>query len=69
MPVMRTCWLRLCASIVPITARSPEDSDDGEAMKLVARSHQSLIWDRTRHVLRLRSALREFFPVALTAFR
>jgi transposase len=44
------------------------DSDDGEAMKLVARSHQSLIWDRTRHVLRLRSALREFFPVALTAF-
>ena len=33
------------------------DSDDGEAMKLVTRSHQSLIWDRTRHVLRLRSAL------------
>jgi hypothetical protein len=44
------------------------DSDDGEAMKLVARSHQSLIWDRTRHVLRLRSALRESFPIALTAF-
>jgi hypothetical protein len=44
------------------------DSDAGQAMKLVARSHQSLIWDRTRHVLRLRSALREFFPVALTVF-
>jgi transposase len=44
------------------------DSDIGEAMKLVARSHQSLIWDRTRHVLRLRSVIREFFPVALTAF-
>ncbi|MET8312431.1 IS110 family transposase [Micromonospora sp. NPDC005173] len=44
------------------------DSDDGEAMKLVARSHQSMIWDRTRHVLRLRSALREYFPAALTAF-
>ena len=27
-----------------------------------------LIWDRTRHVLRLRSALREFFPAALQAF-
>jgi transposase len=44
------------------------DSDLGEAIKLVARSHQSLIWDRTRHVLRLRSVLREFFPAALEAF-
>ena len=44
------------------------DSDQGEAIKLTARSHQSLIWDRTRHVLRLRSALREFFPAALRAF-
>jgi hypothetical protein len=44
------------------------DSDIGEAMKLVARSHQSMIWDRTRHVLRLRSALREYFPAALNAF-
>ena len=40
----------------------------GEAMKLVARSHQRMIWDRTRHVLRLRSALREYFPAALDAF-
>ena len=30
------------------------DSDEAEAMKLVARSHQSMIWDRTRQVLRLR---------------
>jgi transposase len=44
------------------------DSELGEAIKLVARSHQSLIWDRTRHVLRLRSVLREFFPAALEAF-
>lgn len=44
------------------------DSDNGEAMKLVARSHQTMIWDRTRHVLRLRSALREYFPAALNAF-
>jgi hypothetical protein len=39
-----------------------------EGIKVVARAHQSLIWDRTRHVLRLRSALREFFPAALEAF-
>jgi transposase len=44
------------------------DSDEGEAIKLTARSHQSLIWDRTRHVLRLRSTLREYFPAALQAF-
>jgi transposase len=44
------------------------DSPDSQAMKLVARGHQSLIWDRTRHLLRLRSALREYFPAALTAF-
>jgi hypothetical protein len=39
-----------------------------QAMRLVARSHQSLIWDRGRHVQRLRSALREYFPAALAAF-
>jgi transposase len=44
------------------------DSADAEAIKLVAREHQSLIWDRTRQLLRLRSALREFFPAALEAF-
>ena len=44
------------------------DTDEGEAIKLTARTHQSLIWDRTRHVLRLRSTLREYFPVALQAF-
>jgi transposase len=44
------------------------DSELGEAVKLVARSHQSLVWDRTRQVLRLRSVLREFFPAALVAF-
>jgi hypothetical protein len=27
-----------------------------------------MIWDRTRQVLRLRSALRDFFPAALEAF-
>jgi len=44
------------------------DSGLAEAIKLVARSHQSLVWDRTRHILRLRSVLREFFPAALEAF-
>ncbi|MCW2849498.1 MAG: family transposase [Marmoricola sp.] len=45
-----------------------EDSDLGEGIKLAARTHQSLIWDRSRHVARLRSTLREYFPAALLAF-
>jgi transposase len=45
-----------------------EDTDEGEAIKLTARTHQSLIWDRSRHVARLRSTLREYFPAALLAF-
>ena len=44
------------------------NSADVEGLKLVARSHQAFIWDRTRHLLRLRSALREFFPAAIEAF-
>lgn len=43
------------------------DSELSAAIKLVARSHQSLVWDRTRHVLRLRGVLREFFPAAMEA--
>lgn len=45
------------------------DSDDAEAIKVVARAHQTLIWERTRHMLRLRSALREYFPAALEAYK
>lgn len=45
------------------------DTALAEAVKVLARSHQNLIWERTRHTLRLRSALREFYPQALEAFR
>jgi len=44
------------------------DSDLADAVKLLARAHQTAIWERTRHVLRLRSVLREYFPAALEAF-
>lgn len=44
------------------------DSPDAEAVKVLARSHQSLIWARTRHSNMLRSALREYYPAALEAF-
>ena len=44
------------------------DSDDAGAVRILARAHQQLIWDRTRQSNRLRSALREYFPGALEAF-
>jgi len=44
------------------------DSEQAQAVKVVARAHQTLIWERHRHLLRLRTALREFFPAALDAF-
>ncbi len=44
------------------------DSEQAGAVKVLARMHQTLIWERTRQVLRLRSSLREFFPAALEAY-
>ena len=44
------------------------DSELADAVKLLSRAHQNAIWERTRHVLRLRSVLREFFPAAVEAF-
>jgi hypothetical protein len=44
------------------------DSDIAEAVKIAARAHQKLVWERTRHLLRMRSALREYFPAALQAY-
>ena len=45
-----------------------DDSADAEAIKVLARAHQNLIWARTRHTNALRSALREYYPAALAAF-
>jgi transposase len=44
------------------------DSDLAEAVKVLARAHQSLIWSRQRQLNQLRSTLREFYPAALEAF-
>jgi transposase len=44
------------------------DSPLAEAVKVVTRAHKTLIWERSRHVLRLRQALLDFFPAALIAF-
>jgi transposase len=44
------------------------DSAQAEAVKVVTRTHKTLIWERTRHTQRLRHALRDYFPAALDAF-
>ena len=44
------------------------DSAQAAAVKVVARTHKTLIWERTRATQRLRHALRDYFPAALEAF-
>ena len=44
------------------------DSGLVEAVKVLARAHQQLVWARQRQANILRSALRAFYPAALAAF-
>ena len=48
--------------------RAAGDSPEAEGVKVLARTHKTLIWERTRAVQRLRHQLREYFPAALAAF-
>ncbi len=43
------------------------DSAEVEAVKVLARAHQNLIWTRNRHTNQLRNTLREYYPAALDA--
>src|SRR5271166_1451974 len=44
------------------------DSQQAEAVKVLARTHKTLIWQRAAMVQRLRAQLLEYFPAAVTAF-
>ena len=44
------------------------DSQGVEAIKVLARAHQTMVWSRGRQTNLLRSTLREFYPAALVAF-
>jgi hypothetical protein len=44
------------------------DSAEAEAVKVLARAHKTLIWERGRQVQRLRHQLLQYFPAALQAF-
>jgi transposase len=45
-----------------------EDSELAEAIRVLARTHKSLIWTRQQLGNQLRNTLREFYPGALEAF-
>ena len=45
-----------------------DDSEVAEAVKVLARAQQTLVWSRQRQVNQLRNLLREFYPGALQAF-
>ena len=38
------------------------DSDDADGLKILARAHQNLIWDRIRHTNRLRNGPTRVLP-------
>ncbi|MEE8486282.1 MAG: IS110 family transposase [Acidimicrobiia bacterium] len=44
------------------------DSPQAQEIKILARGHQTLIWEKQRYRNRLRAALREYYPAALEAF-
>jgi hypothetical protein len=44
------------------------DTSGAEAIRIMARGHQNLIWTRTRHTNALRNSLLEYYPAALAAF-
>jgi transposase len=45
------------------------DSNLAAGIKVLTRAHQSLIQERTRHMLRIRAALLDYFPAALIAYQ
>ena len=44
------------------------DSAEVAGIKVLARTHKTMIWERARQAQRLRHQLREYFPAALAAF-
>ena len=44
------------------------DSPGADGIKVLARTHQNLIWAKARHTNQVRNALREYYPAALETF-
>lgn len=48
--------------------RLPGDSELAQAIHVLARAHQDAVWDRMQIANKLRSTLREYYPLFLSAF-
>ena len=67
-PVTQRCSPIWLAPTRTTTGPIAGDSELAEAIKVLTRAHQGLIWTRQRQLNQLRSTLREFYPAALDAF-
>ena len=61
-PATRTCWPTWSAPTPTSCARSPATATRPRRIKVVARAHKTLIWERTRHLLRLRARAARVLP-------
>ena len=61
-------WRTWSAPTPASCGQAAGDSPQAGAVKVLARMHKTLIWERTRQVQRLRHQLRDYFPAALEAF-
>ena len=48
--------------------RLPNDSEQAQSVKVLARAHQDAIWDRQQIASKARSLLRQYFPAFLETF-
>ena len=67
-PATPQCWRTSCAPTGIMHRPLPAVSEQGRAVKALARQHQEAIWALHQTVSRLRSVLLEFYPQALQAF-
>jgi hypothetical protein len=63
---------KMLADLVPTDRHNHRqiagDTPEAEAIRIVARGHQNLIWSRNRQTNALRDALREYYSAALETF-
>ena len=63
---------KMLADLVPTDRHNHRqiagDTPEAEAIRIVARGHQNLIWSRNRKTNALRDALREYYSAALETF-
>ena len=52
----------------PAAGDHEQQPENLEGIKVLARTHKTLIWERTRQVQRLRHQLLGYYPAALEAF-